>query len=72
MYHTDLALCVSCVCFAQNMMTIHQKIANSGVYLDQVRLHNRCEHACTVPVTLKYEATALLIRVYTVSVFLQI
>jgi len=54
------------------MMTIHPKFPNSGVYLDQVRVHNRREHACTVPVSLKYEATALLIRVHTVSVFLQI
>ena len=53
-------------------MTIHQKNSNSGVYLDQVRLHNRREHACTVPVSLKYEATALLILVHTVSVLLQI
>jgi len=24
----------------------------AGVYLDQIRPHNRCEHACTVPVSL--------------------
>jgi len=64
------ALCVSCVCFAQNMMTIHQKLHISGVYLDQVRLYHRREHACTVPVSLKYEATTLLTRVHTLSVLL--
>jgi len=54
------------------MTTIHPKFPNSGVYLDQVRLHKRREHACTVPVSLKYEATALLILVHTVSIFLPI
>jgi len=38
MYHSNLVLCVSCVYCAQNMMIMHQK--KSGVYLDQVRLHN--------------------------------
>jgi len=33
------------------MMTTHSKFPNPGVYLDQVRVHNRDhrEHACTVP-----------------------
>ena len=42
------------------------------MYLDQIRIYNRREHACTVPVSFRYEATALLIRVHTASVFLQI
>jgi len=69
--HPSCSVCILCLFCSKYYDNKSKKIQLRCVYLNQVFFHNRSEHACTAPFSLKYEATAFLIRVHTLSVFLK-